>query len=229
MRFHTHLPVGTASAGSSNLSQASFILLCYWGHPVRFSSLKACLFQPVLTFSSDDAHARLVITVSLEAFQKHRFPDANLRCSHSEDGGSKLRIWIPKTRPRWLGRMWQRRCRMGLGSRCEAPSWGDLAGHVSWDSSSFKRWRRRSGQCCAPSRGQDRHILVGEAALPSLMSVQPRLHGGLPSDREKESSSLFAVRCPDCNHLLKFFSTKENLDPCLACLDWRVSVSQTSS
>lgn len=97
MLFHTHPPVGTTSAGSADLLQLSFILLCYWGHPVHFSSLKACLFHLVLTLSSDDTRALLVITVSLEAFQKHRYPDANPRCSDSEDRGSELRIRILKT------------------------------------------------------------------------------------------------------------------------------------
>lgn len=97
MLFHTHPPVGTTSAGSADLVQLSFILLCYWGRPVHFSSLKACLFHLVLTLSSDDTRALLVITVSLEAFQKHRYPDANPRCSDSEDRGSELRIRILKT------------------------------------------------------------------------------------------------------------------------------------
>lgn len=71
-------------------------------------------------------------------------------------------------------------------------------------------------------------LLVGSKVCPTLTSAQPCQHGRPPCDKEKQSRSHFAVRCPDCNKLGKFLSNKARAGSCPLCRDQRSSVSQTS-
>lgn len=71
-------------------------------------------------------------------------------------------------------------------------------------------------------------LLVGSKVLPTLTSAQPRQHGRPPWDKEKQSRSRFATRCPDCSKLGKCLSNKARAGSRLLCWDQSSSVSQTS-